>query len=259
MNKLIPGEPPNWGTDSFSSLFATAEYNCRASAANLRPIFSLLGKMDSAFRRMTDAIEKDNKIDLLVPRFLLTRTHSAYFAACRLAMSGQHFESYPVIRAGIEQAWYALHISRNADHVETWLRRNDGVPETKKCKSQFKITNVVATHRSLDLHTARDFHMLYEMTIDYGAHPNQLGVLTALKSDTRGSYQVGILVPDITSTALALRMAVAMGVGVLKICQLIYPERFALTGLDLDVEKLKDELNSIFKPYRRGPGQKRTQ
>jgi hypothetical protein len=88
--------------------------------------------------------------------------------------------------------------------------------------------------------------------IDYGAHPNQLGVLvemSKLETEQEINYRVGILFPEIVPLVATLRMAVAMAVGALKVFQLIFPERFKLMGLDEEITVFVSELNSVFKPY----------
>jgi hypothetical protein len=254
MSKPPGNQPPDWDIDPFSRFFADSEYNCRASAVNLAPIFGFLKKVNEAFRRMSDAVENDGNEDLLVPRFLLVRAHSAFLAACKLAMSGQLPESYAILRNVIEQAWYALHIAVNPPTAEIWLRRNDSDMEKKACKFEFTVANVRSTHERLDTATSKEMNKIYEILIDYGAHPNMRGVLTTLsKTEAPGQqkFNVGILFADQMTIAFALRMAAAVGIGALKVCQLIYPERFKITGLDAEVEGLIVELNSVFKRYRR--------
>ena len=185
----------------------------------------------------------------------MVRTHSSFLAAIRLAMSGQLSESYAVLRAAIEQAWYALHMAKDPQpptRTTVWLCRNDDETSKSKCKSEFTIAKVRSTHESLDPATAKQLHELYETMIDFGAHPNQLGMLVAMgKSEMEQgiNYQVGILFPEVVALAATLRMAVAVAVGALKVFQLIFPECFKLMGLDEEIKALVNELNSVFKPY----------
>ncbi len=79
MSKPTGNQPRDWGNDPFSSFFADSEYNCRASALNLAPIFAYLTKVNTAFRHMSEVIENDGNQGLLVPRFLIVRAHSAFF------------------------------------------------------------------------------------------------------------------------------------------------------------------------------------
>jgi len=97
-------KPPSWGDDPLSTFFSEAEYNERVSSLNLATIYALLQRLHAAFQRVEETVEKDNREELLVSRFLMVRTHSAFLAAIRLAKSGQLSESYPVLRAAIEQA-----------------------------------------------------------------------------------------------------------------------------------------------------------
>jgi hypothetical protein len=248
-------KPPPWGDDSLSTFFSEAEYNERVSSLNLATIYALLQRLHSAFQRVEETVEKDNREELLVSRFLMVRTHSAFLAAIRLAMSGQFSESYPVLRAAIEQAWYALHIAKDPkppNRAKVWLCRNENKASKAKCKNEFTVANVGSTHQSLDSVTAKQLHQIYETMIDFGAHPNQLGVLVEIsKSETEQeiNYRVGILFPQIVPLVATLRMAVAMAVGALKVFQLIFPVRFKIMGLDKEIKVFVSELNSVFKPY----------
>src|SRR5262249_21010543 len=131
--------------------------------------------------------------------------------------------------------------------------RNDSDGDKKACKFEFTIANVRSTHERFDAATAKVLHQLYEMLIDYGAHPNPSGVLTALsKSETsdQAKFKVGILFPEQLTMVFALKLAVAVALGALKVFQLIYPERFTIAGLDLEIEELTKGLDSVFRNYR---------
>ena len=68
----------------------------------------------------------DNNPHLVLTRFLMARAHSAWLAATRLALSTQTVEAYPLLRAVIENAWYALHLAHDPAppaRAMTWLRR----------------------------------------------------------------------------------------------------------------------------------------
>lgn len=255
-------QPPEWGDDPLSRFFSDAEYNDRAAVINYAPIYALLQDVHAAFRRVEEVIEKDRRSHLLVSRLLMVRIHSAFLAAVRLAMSGQASESYPVLRSAIEQAWYALHIAKDPKapaRANTWLSRNDDISSKAKCKSEFTVANVRSTHEGLDAATAKELQDRYENLIDFGAHPNQLGVFASIKkikSDKQVDYKVGILAGDAITVPFALRMAVAVAVGTLKVSELIYPERFRIAGIDLEIEKLVAGLNNVFTPYARVARQK---
>jgi hypothetical protein len=248
-------EPPDWGNDPLSKLFKDADYNARVTAANYPRVFESLQMVDAAFSRAREIVEKDSSFARLVPRFLLVRTHSSFLAAIRAGMSGQIGEAFVLLRAGVEQSWYALHMATGHDadrRTEIWLRRNESDAAKASCKSEFTVKNVRSTHEDLDAPAAADLHQIYETLVDYGAHPNQMGVFTSIKSQesaTEVTFQVGILHPAELPVMVTLRLAIAVAIGALKIFQLIYPERFILMGLDSEIQRLVVELNSQFKRF----------
>jgi hypothetical protein len=246
---------PPWGQDELSTFFQSAEYNDRVTSLKFSPVYSLLQRIDATFRQIAEALEIDSRQELLIPRLLIPRTHSSFLASIRLSMSGQVPEAGAVLRTGIEQAWYILHLAKDPnphERVTVWLRRNDDDTSRSKCKNEFTIRNVRSTHQSFDSVTAKQLHELYEMMIDLGGHPNPQGVLTSislLEREEEISYRVGLLAPKVTTVLLALKTAVETAIGMFKVFYLIFPERFKIMGLDEKIDVLIGELNRVFKAY----------
>jgi hypothetical protein len=250
--------PPVWEKDPLSKFLADAEYNTRVTAINLPDMYDLLRRVEDLFRRAGEAIENDSREDFLVPRFLMVRTHASFLAAIRLALSGQGLESCPVLRAAVEQAWYALHIAKGPkppSRVETWLNRNMGSAERSRCKSEFTLGTVRRTHEEIDPDTARTLHEIYERLIDFGAHPNQFGVMAAAKrSESEGKtiFGIHILQAEPLAIAWALKMASGVAIGALKVSQAIFPERFTLLGIDRSIDGLAARANAVFNSHSLG-------
>jgi hypothetical protein len=261
---MIEKKPPEWGNDSLSVFFKDAEYNNRVTALNLPAEYDLLQSVHTVFKKFEDLIAKDTREEFLVPRFLMVRTHSSYLAGLRLAMSGQVSEAFSVLRSVVECAWYALHIAKDpkgTERAEIWLRRNENAVAKSRCKSEFSITKVRQTHEDLDPNTVADLHKLYENLIDFGAHPNQFGVMMAMRKsgdDRQLDFSVGILHAEPLPIALALKMAVGVALGALKTFQLVFPERFTIIGIDVEIQKLIGDANSIFKAYAKDKSGGRT-
>ncbi len=129
-----------------------------------------------------------------------------------------------------------------------WLNRNENNQSKARCKSEFTIKNVKATHEMLAPSEASELHRIYEMLIDLGAHPNQRGVLGGVEicesAGRKGDFKIGMLYPDMLPMMATLRLAIAVAIGALKIFRLIYPERFAFMRLDDEIEALVRGLNS---------------
>jgi hypothetical protein len=252
---MIEKKPPEWGNDPLSVFFKDAEYNNRVSALNLSAVYELLQRVHRLFKQFEELIEKDSRQEFLVPRFLMVRTHSSYLAGLRLAMSGQVSEAFSVLRSGVECTWYALHIAKDpegSERAKIWLRRNEDGVAKLRCKSEFTVTKLRQTHEASDPQTAADFHRIYEELIDFGAHPNQFGVMLPMRkagNHREIDFSVGILHAEPLHIVLGLRMAVGVALGALKTFQLIFPERFTITGIDVEIQNLIAHANSVFKAY----------
>ncbi len=251
----MEGTLPPWDRDPLSAFLSEAERNARVSSLKLPDVYGLLQRVHSAFQSLAAIIEKDHQAGLLPSRFLMARTHAAWLAAVRLGMSGQAVEAYPVLRAAIEDAWYALHLAKDPNppsRVTTWLRRNDDQAAKAQCKAEFAVANVRATHAALDSATATALQTLYEWTIELGAHPNEQGILAAMSrtdTDQSRTYGVAILTDDPILVVTTLKIAVDVAVGALKTFRLIFPERFTIMGFDTEIETLARLLNTVFKAY----------
>ncbi len=176
---------PPWDNDPLSQFLSKAQWNERASAVNLPDIWAVLRRSFGVLDSVMAMIEKDNDPALLPTRFLMVRARGAWLAAVRLGMSAEVVEIYPLVRAVIENAWYALHIAKDpAKRAETWLRRREDDAAMARCKAEFTVGNVRRTHASLDAPAATAMQALYDRTIELGGHPNELGVLGAMSRTT---------------------------------------------------------------------------
>jgi hypothetical protein len=197
MQRDQPSLPP-WGDDVLSSFIADANHNERACALNFPDVYEVLQGAHEVLKRVGEILEKDPAdANLGVPRMLVARSRSAVLAATRLAMSGQGFEAQPLLRAAIEQAWYALHIAKDPQpptRALIWWDRGTSPEATQACKDEFTAGNVRRTHEGVDPATAAAMHQLYGDAIDFGAHPNQAGVAGSLNLD-RGTSTVGVGFP----------------------------------------------------------------
>jgi len=254
----MPDEPPElppWESDGLSSFLASAQSNERIAALSWPDIYALLVKTNAAFALSNEAVENDSSEVLLIPRWLLVRVRSSFLAACRLTMSGQFVEAFPVLRAAIEQAWYAFHIAEDPQstaRAEIWLKRGHSEKDTNKAKEEFSVGRVRRTHEAADAETATQLYWLYKQMIEFGAHPNQLGTFAAMtetNGDSHVQYDIGILHPKPLPVLMTLRLAVAVAIGALKLFERIFPERFAIVGLPDRIAELVQELNTTFRTY----------
>jgi hypothetical protein len=183
-------------------------------------------------------------------------------------MSGQAVEAHPVLRVSVEAAWYALHIAKDPappTRALIWRRRGRSAQATQDCKNEFRVDNVRQTHKGLDRATADAMDRMYQETIEFGGHPNQVGVGSSAVIDEEsdsdlGWLKVAVLNPGTLAALHALKTAVEVAVGVCRTVSLIYPERFRISGLDREIGRLLRRAQEVFprhaealRPKRRCP------
>src|SRR6266849_2245832 len=243
---------PLWEGDDLSAFLSNAQRNERTSALKMPDVYAVLQCVHAVFQQASTITEKEHNANLLPTRFLMARAHAAWLAATRQGLSGQVVEAYPVVRAVIEASWYALHLAKDPNpptRVVIWLRRNDNKASKERCKTEFTVANVRATHSALDPAAAAVLQTLYDRTIELGGHPNERGVLAAMTRTDTGQvriFGVVFLTDNLVAIAVALKTAVEAAVGALKTFRLIFPERFAIMGTDGEIDKLVDGLNTVF-------------
>ena len=246
---------PPWGDDPLSAFLSEAERNVRACSLNWPDVFEVQQRAHALLVRVGEVLEHDSGPGhLFFPRMLILRSHSAILGTMRLAMSGQAYEAQAVLRVAIEGAWYALHIAMDPappTRANIWRRRGRSPQATQECKNEFTVGNVRATHERLDARNAAGMQRLYQSAIEFGAHPNQVGVGGSARIDKSGSeddvIHVGVLTPGTLATGLALKAAVEATVGLARTFRLIYPERCRIVGLNDDVDRLIRHSQRVFR------------
>ena len=126
--------PPNWGSDDITKYIDLCRQNQYATFANKNSVVPLK-RIDKCFRKI---LAKPINPRPWFPLQFLHRSHSAFIAACGMAMAGQIVEVYALLRLSLESAAYGFYINRDTARAELWLRRHDGVAEKKKVRSEFQ-------------------------------------------------------------------------------------------------------------------------
>ncbi|MXS82759.1 hypothetical protein [Nitrosomonas oligotropha] len=234
--------PPNWGRDEISKFIDNARINEFATFANMKEDIARLSDIDFSYRKAIEGL--NHAEDWFVGLFLL-RAHSNFLAACRLCWSGQIPESYAVLRSCLENSLYGLYFTRNQSSRETWLRRHDSTTAKKKVKNEFKITTMLDLAVEVDKAEGEIAKKLYEQTIDYGAHPNELALMQTLQiyeSDKQVEFKITYLEGNSIQLKLTLKTVAQVGVNVLSLFRAVYPERFNILGITDGLRHIKKGL-----------------
>lgn len=232
-----PPEPKNWGKDPLSEFIKTAWNNTFATFANLKPQYNCLNEIHVTYRKIIDNLINSPE---WFASFFLMRAHASYIGGVRLSLSGQVPEAYIVFRGCLENSLYGLYVSRRPNTQEIWLRRHDDESSKRRCKNEFTTRNVFQCLESVDKKIHHIAQQLYDTTIDYGAHPNERGLMSLMTQEKDGSkidFRLYYLTGNTLPLHLCIKTAARIGICSLYIFKNIYRERFDILGI---AEKLKE-------------------
>lgn len=170
-------EPPDgWGQDRLSNFTDSIYQNCWASFVNLPNEFAWLKEVDKCFA-LVESVPKDSP---LLEAFLFTRSQAAFRSAASLAMAGLAAESFCLNRSCIESALYGLHIHEKPRAAEIWLTRHKSKSTESKCRDEFSYGRVMHTLAQKLPQLTNIGRELYQRAVDFGAHPNERAISSAL-------------------------------------------------------------------------------
>lgn len=246
MNKYNPNQaiqrPSGWGDDSLSTFMIMAEENGYATFQNEKVYYDKLSQIYATFEKAIDVMhDSSNWFELL----LFIKARGAFLAASRLGMATQVAETSPLIRAVIENSLYGFFLHKHPEYSKTWLERHKNKEAKKEVKEIFVIGSMIDNLKFSNKSLGKIAKKLYEQSIDYGAHPNEKGLMMALKytkSNNYVRYDVMHLTDNPMAITFSLKFIAQSAVLCLKILQLIIPERFEITGLDLEIESVSKKL-----------------
>lgn len=231
--------PPGWNQDDLSGFIETARRNTFATFVQARPVWDRLSRIDGLFRR---AIEAMNNSRAWFAGFFMLRSHASYLGGVRLSVSGQLPEAYMVMRGCLENALYGLFLHENPGLRLVWLRRHEDNASRRRVREEFRIGPILDLLEAKDATTGRAARYLYERTIDYGAHPNEMALLSVLRqSNNTDSVRFDVnYLSDASTPALGLCLKTNAQIGVcgLRIFRLVIPERFTILGLPDELEEV---------------------
>jgi hypothetical protein len=245
---VLPGEddgsgtlrpPPSWGNDKLTAFHTQALRNSFASYVQMRPSVNLLIDIDALFYKAAENLRDPPEF---LAAMLLLRSHSAYRAATRLAMSGEAAETFPLLRACLEYALYAVHIFRNPGYGEIWLQRHVDEEAHKRARRTFQHVAAMETLKTADERLAGQIGMLYERSIDFGAHPNEramTGSMTVEEVAGGRVFQAIYLHGDRLTLAHLHKTTAQVGLGALLMLSIVFRQRFQLLTIDVGLEALQ--------------------
>jgi hypothetical protein len=239
---MTKADPPKLGEDPLSEFIKKSTENTFATYVNLKAEYKLLEYIDKHYRVLIENLPDTPE---RFGGFFFLRTHSSFLGGARLSLSGQIPEAFMVLRGCLENALYGLYLGKNPDSRETWLRRHDDEETYRKNKNEFQIRRLLDFLMEVDKELYRSTNVLYERTIDYGAHPNERAISSNLsRTKEEGSIEFSLRYLTVDSPALhyCLRSNAQVGVCALDIFGHIYRKLYDMLGISDALKMLKKEL-----------------
>jgi hypothetical protein len=230
--------PDDWGKDNLTDFIDAANQNTYSISVHYRSWFSALQLIDAAFDKFSSNLL--NPSSFYEP-FLFIRAHSSYRGAIRLATSGQLPEGYSLLRGCLEYALYGFYFSKYPSSIKTWIERDESAAGKKKARNELTFGKMLSDLEQSDAETGKVARLLYERTIDAGAHPNRKTITLAMqRRETEDSvfFTIAQLNTEREPMILSLKTSVQIGICALKIFKLVFPERFDILGISDEIEEL---------------------
>ncbi len=167
--KTILGDKVKIELDTLSNyLIATLENH--VSHSKKEPdLMWMIHEMDSFFHQEVFDHEYDANAATML---LATNSYMMLSNAVLQALSGHRVAVLPVARIALESACYAYLTSSSEKMSELWFNRDKSKTAKDNCRKAFTIGATVAKLKRISPDMSDYLKKLYELSIEYSAHPN---------------------------------------------------------------------------------------
>lgn len=239
MSKPLDKTPNGWGNNSLTAYFENYRSNQYATFANKGPAVADLIGIDELFELFLRGAINPRPF---VPMEFLLRAHAAFRAAVGAVMAGQLYEVQALLRLCLEHGSYGFYIGADQERWERWMARNDNSATKQAVREEFTHGKIKKALTAASNTIGGHFETLYDVLIDFGAHPNEQGfsMSSAIhKVDGDAHFNTIYLHGDGLPLDLGLKRTAQVGLCALHIAQLIYPARFELLGIKDKLAELR--------------------
>jgi len=114
------------------------ENNLVATVQSFPDLWKLFMQLDDIFMKEFETTSPLSDQRQLIPRMLMTHSHSQFRLAIELAFSTCPHEAYSLMRGAIESAVFAEKLYRHPELVKVWMSRREGETEKKEFEKHFR-------------------------------------------------------------------------------------------------------------------------
>ncbi|PPQ21107.1 hypothetical protein CV770_02405 [Bradyrhizobium sp. AC87j1] len=228
-NNLARARPPEWQRGDLFPFIEECWSNSVAFVALNNVVAARLTAIDEIFFAVHDGFKPSSETEL-VPILLFFRSFSAFRSSVMVGLS-QPADSFPLQRSCLEYAGYAKLVFDHPELAKLWLQRDQNLAGVRRKFSNRAVREAIEKG---DAPLVAIYQDLYEKSIDFGAHPNEKGVLGSVVpgSLNTGNMQVMMLAGDSLQLQHGLKSCAQAGICSLKIFNLVFPAHFAKSNFD---------------------------
>jgi len=212
-----------------------------------RDFVDLLDRIDGFFRELLAVEFRGSPLAAT----LFMNAHASFLAASRLALSGQGPPTFMTLRGALESALYGLIASRSKENASVWLNRDKNLEQSRRLFTARNGLKLLKDDPNLSIGASE----AYELTIEFGAHPNARSVLENLSLNEKGmslTYLQGVASIGVARIILA---CIETGLVIIFICPHAFPDHEPALAVHAGACKIRDELDRFLQErgYLREP------
>lgn len=250
--------PPNWGTDELtkvSKILIGNEWATFVHTADwhkgLSEVFETLTKCNTEL--IYGVLQRPDRI----ARLLAITATNHWLATARTAEAGHCLPSYATGRAATEMALYAWYLTNDQSAQERWGTKPPETDVTKRklWSKEFSVSAITRELAKGSKDGAKWAKYLHQTAIDFGAHPNSDALYSNLSHESIGDgkslFSLTYIHADGNLFLATLKYAFEVGILVMALTGLAFPELREKTGLTSTSNQLKTELTNLVAAHRR--------
>lgn len=219
---------------SMLSFFHSCNHNMFLFFINNRKEAAILAEINRLFLRLNDGLSGES---IEGEYIFFSRAYSAWMGALRIGLAEQIPECYTLLRSSLETAVYGhfMLTAEDSKYLKMWMNRKDEQGKIiKDFRENFKWNSLTAGIRSDDIRNSA--LVLYEHTIEFGAHPNLVGMMTGVYGmGTESSMYLTVGAEEFFSQVAVMEM-MWTGLTVLGVFAEVFPETYENLQLIPDIE-----------------------
>lgn len=230
-NNLDLDRPAGWQNSELFTFIENCWSNSLASFDAHNVLCRRMEDIDAILRDLHASIAK-TPVEDHVPAIIFGRLIGAYRSAVMLSLC-LSTDAFCQIRSCLEHAAYASLIKQRPHLADVWSAGSETPQTLKTLTRAFSTANLRAGVAALAPGFEKVFDLLYRRSIDFGGHPNMLGVYAQVSVGNQDrTISVNILHADSDISLHTLRSCAQAGVFAAVLSSKTFPEAFRAAGLE---------------------------